>query len=44
MNSYTEQKWSCRLREPTYGSWEEGFGGGIDWEFRVDMDTLLYLK
>ena len=44
MNSYTEQKLSYRLREPTYGSWEEGFGGGIDGEFRVDMDTLLYLK
>jgi len=22
----------------------EGWGGGIDWEFGVDMYTLLYLK
>ena len=22
----------------------EGWGGGIDWEFEIDMYTLLYLK
>ena len=27
-----------------YGYWEERQGGGIDWEFEIDIYILLYLK
>ena len=33
-----------RLRERTYGYQGEKEGGGIDWEFGIDMYTLLHLK
>ena len=42
MNLFTKQ--THRLREWTYGYEGEGWGEGIDWEFGVDMYTLLYLK
>ena len=36
----TKQKETHRLREQTYGCWEEG----IDRDFGMNMYTLLYLK
>ena len=44
MNLFTKQKQAHRLRERTYGYRGEGEGGGIDWEFGIDMYTLQYLK
>ena len=44
MNLFTKQKQSHRLREQIYGYQGEGLRGGIDWEFGIDMYTLLYLK
>ena len=45
MNLFTKQKQTHRLREQTYGyQGERGVGGGIDWEFGIDIYTLLYLK
>ena len=38
----TEQKRTHRYREQSSGyQWGEG---GIDWQFGIDMYTLLYLK
>ena len=44
MNLLTKQKQSDRHRKRTYG-YQRGRvgGGGIDWEFGIDMYTLLYL-
>ena len=45
-NLFTKQKQTHRLREQIYG-YQEGRVGGegkIDWEFDIDMYTLLYLK
>ena len=42
LNLLTKQ--THRLREGTYGYQVEGWWGGIDWEFGIDMYTLLYLK
>ena len=44
MNLFTEQKQTHRLRERTYDYQEGRVVGGIDWEFGIDMYTLLYLK
>ena len=44
MNLFTEQKQTHRLRERTYDYQEGKVVGGIDWEFGIDMYTLLYLK
>ena len=44
MNLFTKQKQIHRLREQTYDYQGGRAGGGIDWEFGVDMYTLLYLK
>ena len=44
MNLFTKQKQTHRLREGTYGYWGEEWEAGIDWEFGIDMYTLLYLK
>ena len=44
MNLFTKQKQTHRLNERTYvyqGGW---VGVGIDWDFGIDMYTLLYLK
>ena len=38
INLFTKQ--THRLREKTYGYQEEG-GGWMDWEFGIDMYTLL---
>ena len=43
MNLFTKQKQTHRLREQTY-SYQGGRWGGIDWDFRIDMYTLPYLK
>ena len=43
-NLSTKQKQTHRLREQTYGYQGLGLGGGTDWEFGIDMYTLLYLK
>ena len=43
MNLFTKQIQIHRLREKTYG-YQGGKGVGIDWEFRIDMYTLPYLK
>ena len=41
----TKLKQTHRLSDRTYGYWGgEGVEGGIDWEFGIDMYTLLYLK
>ena len=44
MNLFTKQKQTHKLRERTYGTRREGLGGEIDWEFGIDVYTLLYLK
>ena len=44
LNFFTKQKQTNRLREQTYGYWGWRVGGGVDWEFGIDMYTLLYSK
>ena len=44
MNLFTKQKQTHRVREQTYSYQEGRVRGGIDWEFGIDMYTLLYLK
>ena len=44
LNLLTTQKQTHRLRERTYGYQRKVLGGGIDWEFGIDMYRLLYLK
>ena len=44
MNLFTKQKQTHRHRKQTYGYHRGKVGGGINWEFRVDIYTLLYLK
>ena len=44
MNLFTKQKQTHKLREQTFGYWDERREGGTDWEFGTDMDTPLYLK
>ena len=41
MNLFTKQKQTHWLREWAYGYRGEEWGGGIDWEFRIDMYTLF---
>ena len=44
MNLFTKQKQSHRRRKQTYG-FQGGKGGeGINWEIRIDIYTLLYIK
>ena len=43
-NLFRKQEQTHRLREQTYGYQGEGWGRGIDWEFGIDIYTLLYLK
>ena len=44
MDLFTKQKQTHRLGEQNY-QYEEGkVEGGIDWEFGIDMYTLLYFK
>ena len=45
MNLFTKQKQTLRLGKQTYGyQREKGGGGRINWEFGIDIYTLLYLK
>ena len=44
MNLIIKQKQAHRLREGTYGYQQGRVSRGTDWEFGVDMYTLLYLK
>ena len=44
MNLFTKQKQTHTLREGTNGYQGGWVGGGADWEFGIDMYTLLYLK
>ena len=42
MNLFTEQK---QTHTQKTNLWlPKGKGGGIDWEFGIDMYTLLYIK
>ena len=41
MNLVTKQKKSNGCRKQTYG-YQEGKGGGINWEIVIDIHTLLY--
>ena len=43
MNLYTKQKQTHRHRKQTYG-YQRGSGGGINQEFGINIDTLLYIK
>ena len=40
---FTKQQQSRRCRKQTYG-YQEGKGGGINWEIEIDIYTLLYIK
>ena len=42
MNLFTKWKQSHGCRKQTYGY--QGMGGGINWEFGIDIYTLLYIK
>ena len=43
-NELTKQKYSHRRGKQTYG-YQGGKGrGGINWEIRIDVYTLLYVK
>ena len=45
MNLFTKQKHSQTQRTNLWLPGESvGLGGGVDWEFGIDMYTLLYLK
>ena len=44
MNLFTKQKQTHRFRKQIYGTKGERLGEGINWEFGIDMYTLLYLK
>ena len=44
MNLSTEQKQTHRLREQTFSYQVGRIWGATDWDFGVDMYTLLYLK
>ena len=43
MNLFTKQKQTHRHRKQTYG-YQRETGGGINWEFGIDIYTLLYIK
>ena len=44
MNFLTKQKQTYKLRERTYGCWEEGCGEGTVREFGIHTYLLPYLK
>ena len=44
MKLFTKQKQTHRLRKQTYSYQRGKVGGRIDWEFGIDIYTLLYLK
>ena len=41
---FTKQKQTYRLREKVHGYQMIKMERGIDWEFGIDLCTLLYLK
>ena len=43
MNLFTKQKPTSRIRKQTELQ-RGGLGGEIEWKFKIDMCTLLYLK
>ena len=43
MNLFTKEKQTQGLRKQTYG-YQMGRGGGINWEFEIEIYTLLYSK
>ena len=43
MNLFVEQGQTHKLKEWIYG-YRVGGAGWIEWEFGIDMSTLLYLK
>ena len=44
-NEFIYRTQTQALRKGSYGYKEGGMGGGrLDWEFHIDMYTLLYLK
>ena len=43
MNLFTKQKETHRHRKQTYGFQREKVGG-INWEFGINIYTLLYIK
>ena len=48
MNQFAGQKLRHRCREQTYGRQggkvAGGWGGGMNWEIRIDMYTLICIK
>ena len=44
MNLFAKQKQRCRYREQTYGHQGEKGKGGMSWEIRTDIHTLLCIK
>ena len=44
MNLFTKQKQTCRLRKQTYSYQRREVGGGMDWETRINIYILLYIK
>ena len=43
MNQYTKQKYAHRHRKQTYG-YQRGKWGGVNQEFGININTLLYIK
>jgi len=43
INLFTKQKQTHRHRKKTYGH-QRGKGGGINWDFRINIHILLYVK
>ena len=43
MNLFTKQKQTHRHSKHTYG-YQRGKVGGINWEFEIGINTILYLK
>ena len=41
---FAKQKQRCRHREQTYGHQGEKGKGGMNWEIRIDIYTLLCIK
>ena len=44
MNLFTKQKQSHRLQKQTYGYQSGNVGGRINYEFAINIYTLLYIK
>ena len=44
MDLFIKQKQTHRPKTQTYGYQRGKVGGGINWQFGIDIYTLLYLK